>query len=176
MASSAQHRLTGERVVLRPLTEADREPLRAILEQPSVRRWWGVEPVEATVHDLLDDDDVAAYAITFEGRLVGSIQFTEEGDAAYRHAAVDIFMDTDHQGRGLGPDAIRTLARHLFEDRGHHRLSIDPAAANEHAIQAYERVGFRRVGILRSYERGSDGTFHDGLLMDLLAGELMPAS
>jgi aminoglycoside 6'-N-acetyltransferase len=28
------------------------------------------------------------------------------------------------------------------------------------------------VGVMRAYERGDDGTWHDGLLMDLLAGEL----
>jgi len=33
-------------------------------------------------------------------------------------------------------------------------------------------VGFRPVGVMRRYERGADGTFHDGLLMDLLAEEL----
>jgi aminoglycoside 6'-N-acetyltransferase len=33
-------------------------------------------------------------------------------------------------------------------------------------------VGFRPVGIMRQYERGTDGTFHDGLLMDLLRDEL----
>jgi aminoglycoside 6'-N-acetyltransferase len=49
---------------------------------------------------------------------------------------------------------------------------IDPAASNERAIKAYERVGFKPVGVMRSYERGPDGTFHDGLLMDLLAEEL----
>ena len=37
----------------------------------------------------------------------------------------------------------------------------------------YERLGFRRVGVLRQYERGNDGTFHDGLLMELLRGELV---
>ena len=92
----------------------------------------------------------------------------------YRHAGIDLFVATAHQGRGLGSDAIRTLARHLIEERGHHRLSIDPAADNGRAIRAYERVGFRRVGVLRAYERGPDGTWHDGLLMDLLAGELTP--
>ena len=56
--------------------------------------------------------------------------------------------------------------------RGHHRLTIDPAADNAKAIRSYERVGFRPVGIMRRYERGLDGTWHDGLLMDLLAGEL----
>jgi aminoglycoside 6'-N-acetyltransferase len=33
-------------------------------------------------------------------------------------------------------------------------------------------VGFKPVGVMRRYERGQDGTFHDGLLMDMLAGEL----
>jgi aminoglycoside 6'-N-acetyltransferase len=33
-------------------------------------------------------------------------------------------------------------------------------------------VGFRPVGVMRRYERGPDGVWHDGLLMDMLAGEL----
>ena len=65
------------------------------------------------------------------------------------------------------------LARYLIEERGHHRLTIDPAADNAPAIRAYEKVGFRPVGVMRSYERGPDGTLHDGLLMDLLADELV---
>jgi aminoglycoside 6'-N-acetyltransferase len=52
-------------------------------------------------------------------------------------------------------------------------LTIDPAADNEAAIKAYEKVGFGRVGIMRAYERGPDGTWHDGLLMDMLAEELV---
>ena len=90
----------------------------------------------------------------------------------YRHAGIDIFVSGAHQRRGIATDAIRTLARHLFDGRRHHRLTIDPAANNDAAIAVYERLGFRRVGIMRSYERGSDGTWHDGLLMDLLRGEL----
>lgn len=34
-------------------------------------------------------------------------------------------------------------------------------------------VGFRPVGVMRRYERGADGDWHDGLLMDLLADELI---
>ena len=67
------------------------------------------------------------------------------------------------------------LARYLIQERGHHRLTIDPAVDNAAAIRAYEKVGFRAVGVMRSYERGPDGTFHDGLLMELLAGELLKA-
>ena len=63
------------------------------------------------------------------------------------------------------------FSRHLFEERGHHRLTIDPAADNTTAIRAYERVGFRAVGIMRRYERGPDGVWRDGLLMDMLQEE-----
>ena len=100
------------------------------------------------------------------------VQASEEDDPEYRHAGIDIALHPAWHGRGLGPDAIRTVARHLLAERGHHRLTIDPAAANAVAIRSYERVGFRPVGVMREYERGDDGTWHDGLLMDLLAGEL----
>ena len=36
------------------------------------------------------------------------------------------------------------------------------------AIRAYKKVGFRPVGVMRRYDLGPDGTFHDDLLMDLL--------
>ena len=49
---------------------------------------------------------------------------------------------------------------------------IDPAADNVAAIRAYEKVGFRPVGVMRQYERLPGGEWHDGLLMDLLADEL----
>lgn len=164
--------LTGDRVVLRPVVAADRDRLLEILREPDVARWWGASPAESVVEDLLHDASVAAFAIEAGGDVVGSIQFGEEEDEDYRHASVDIFLATSSQGRGLGTDAIRTMARFLLEERLHHRLTIDPAADNERAISVYERVGFRRVGVMRAYERGPDGTFHDGLLMDLLAGEL----
>src|SRR3954453_3388267 len=44
--------------------------------------------------------------------------------------------------------------------------------ATPRGLQFYEKVGFKPVGVMRLYERGKDGTYHDGLLMDLLAGEL----
>jgi aminoglycoside 6'-N-acetyltransferase len=106
--------------------------------------------------------------------VIGLIQYYEETDPAYRHAGLDIALATASHGRGYGSEALGLLVRHLIEERGHHRLTIDPAASNERAIRAYERVGFRPVGVLREYERTPDGVWRDGLLMDLLASELRP--
>ena len=166
--------LRGHAVALRPVTPADREPLAAILAEPSVARWWGPPREDVTaVDDWLDaDEDTAVWVIEVAGEVAGSIQASEETDPDYRHASIDLFLAEAFQGRRLGTDAIRTVARYLIEVRGHHRLTIDPSAANERAIRTYEGVGFRRVGIMRAYERGPDGTFHDGLLMDLLRDEL----
>jgi aminoglycoside 6'-N-acetyltransferase len=91
----------------------------------------------------------------------------------YHHAGMDIYLDPSVHGKGIGTDAVRTMAKHLTTTLGHHRLVIDPAADNVAAIRTYQKVGFQRVGVLRRYERGMDGAFHDGLLLDLLADELI---
>ena len=44
---------------------------------------------------------------------------------------------------------------------------------NVRAISAYAKLGFRPVGILRSYQLMAGGEWVDGLLMDLLASELV---
>ena len=89
--------------------------------------------------------------------VAGCIQYSEETDPDYFSAAVDIFVGTAAQGRGVGPDAMRTLITWLLDVRGHHRLTVDPAAENARAIHVYERLGFRPVGVLRRYERVEDG-------------------
>ena len=163
----------GARVALRPATTADIPTLAKIRATPEVHRWWrGEGDLAAEVADDLADPEARTFAIEVEGRVVGAIQWGAENEPDYRHAHMDIYLDPAVQGRGLGTDAVGTLARHLVTDHGYHRLVIDPAADNAAAIRCYGKVGFRPVGLLREYERGSDGTWHDGLLMDLLAEEL----
>jgi aminoglycoside 6'-N-acetyltransferase len=159
-------------VALRPVTPGDTATLAEILADPTVAPWWGTFDTDRLRNDVIEaPPDVASFVIEVEGSVAGFVQYSEENDPDYRHAGIDIAVGSSWQGRGIGPDAIRTLARHLFEERGHHRLTIDPAVANDRAIRAYERVGFRPVGIMRAYERGADGVWHDGLLMDLLRDE-----
>ena len=164
--------LHGNRLTLRPVRAEDADRLLEILREPEVARWWGDNDADDVRRDFVEPDDDVAFAIEADGELIGAITFHEETTPDYRHANIDLFLATRAQGRGLGPEAIRLVARYLFDELGHHRLTIDPAAANERAIRAYERVGFRRVGVMREYELGADGTRRDGLLMDLLAREL----
>jgi aminoglycoside 6'-N-acetyltransferase len=166
--------LRGSSVMLRPVVPADAAGLATILATPEVARWWpAYDRARVDAEYLVAEDDVTAWAILLDDHLVGLIQASEENEPEFRHASIDLFLDPAVQAQGLGPDAIRAVARHLIEDRGHHRLTIDPAADNEHAIRAYEKVGFRPVGRLRRYQQFPDGSWRDGMLMELLAEELI---
>ena len=164
--------LRGELVLLRRLAEADVPLVAAIQAQPGVARWWGAPDEGELREKAVGTGSSTAFAIEVDGAVVGMAQYWEEDDPMYRHAGIDVFLSEHVQGRGLGTDAVRTLAHHLVRDRGHHRLVIDPAAANTAAIRAYEKVGFRPVGVMRRYERLPGSDWHDGLLMDLLADQL----
>ena len=156
-------------MVLRPIAAADVSELRRIHATPEVARWWE-EPPEG--FPFGDDPDSTRLTIEVDGAVAGMIQFSEEPEPKYRHAQIDLFLDPALHGRGLGTEAVRQVVRRLLDERGHHRITIDPAAENAAAIRAYEKVGFRRVGVMRRYERDvGGGGWHDGLLMELLAGE-----
>ncbi|MET0510654.1 MAG: GNAT family protein [Thermoleophilaceae bacterium] len=95
------------------------------------------------------------------------MQVSEEREEAFRHADVDIFLGPDHQGRGLGGEAMRAMLRHLIEERGHHRVTLSTAPGNSRAIRSYEKVGFRRVGVMRKASLGRvSGEWEDELLME----------
>jgi aminoglycoside 6'-N-acetyltransferase len=162
--------LSGDRLTLRPLAESDADTLAAMAASDGVREWWGTGGGAAGFRE--DASDECAFAIVVEGELAGWLGFHEELEPDYRHASMDILLGPAWQGDGLGPDALRLVARWLIDERGHHRITIDPAAANGRAIAAYTAIGFRPIGIMRSYERGIDGEWHDALFMDMLADEL----
>src|SRR4051812_7767684 len=118
--------LRSERLTLRPITDADVEPLLEIVRGPSVREWWG----------SADEEDVrnggAAFVIEVDGEPAGWLGFEVEDDPDYRHAGIDISLAPRFQDRGLGPEAIRTVID-WFVSLGHHRFTIDPAAHNSRA-------------------------------------------
>jgi aminoglycoside 6'-N-acetyltransferase len=153
-------------VILRPLAEGDEVELRRIHETPEVARWWD-EPADG--FPWTDDPEATRLTIEVDGAVAGMIQFSEELEPKYRHAAIDLFLDPALHGRGLGTEAVRRTVRILIEDRGYHRITIDPAVENTAAIRAYEKAGFLPVGVMRSYERDTGGGgWHDGLLMELV--------
>ena len=157
-----------DELTLRPTAAEDAPELLRIHRTPEVRRWWG-DPEPGFPTD--DDSTATRWTVVVDGAIAGLVQFAEELEPRYRHASIDIFLDPARHGRGLGSEVVARVVDHLVHARGHHRVTIDPAADNHAAIRAYEKAGFVAVGVMRAYERDVDGDrWHDGLLMELIVG------
>jgi aminoglycoside 6'-N-acetyltransferase len=161
--------LTTARLLLRPLRQEDLAPLDAIVREPEVARFW-----TSPARDLLAsgaETTVLAVERRDTGETIGAIQYDEAKDDEYPRAGIDLFLSSRAHGQGLGQEALRAVVKHLFEVGRHHRITIDPLVANVRAVRCYERVGFRHVGVMRRYQRMSDGRYEDGALMELLADD-----
>jgi aminoglycoside 6'-N-acetyltransferase len=165
--------IMGPVVTLRPPAPGELVELATALASDSeASPWWGDNA--ETVMQWFDDPDYHVLVIETQGSAAGVIAFEEQLDPSYHAASIDIGLLATSVGRGVGTSALKALARWLIRERGHHRLTIDPATTNERAIHVYTKVGFRPIGVARNYELGPDGTWHDNLLMDMLAEELAP--
>jgi aminoglycoside 6'-N-acetyltransferase len=175
VAAPPAERIEGPRVVLERVAERHLDELRRVRREPGVVTWWRPPGAEWPLDNGADE---VGYAVVRrdDGRLVGYVQYGEETDPDYRCGSIDLFLDPAVHGRGYGREVVAVMAAYLVDGRGHHRVTIDPAADNAAAIACYAKVGFTPVGVMRQYERGADGTWHDGLLMDLLAPELVRAA
>ncbi len=158
--------LQGERVSLEAVGPEHAEPLKEMRASPEVVRWW--EPA-GEGWPLTPEPQVEGLVILVDGEPAGYVQFTEEPDPMAKHADVDIFLGPAYQDQGLGTDALRTIVRHLLEERGHHRITLGTSVENARAIHCYKKVGFRTVGTLRkSALSHRSGQWEDELLMELV--------
>jgi RimJ/RimL family protein N-acetyltransferase len=143
-------------------------------------RWWGdpaplpsLTEIERDVAGRFADTESALYLIveTKGGEAVGRLDVMNI-DARNRSAEIGLYVgETAIHGQGLGTDALMSACRYLFEQRGLHRVGLSVMTGNVRAIAIYERLGFRREGMLRAH-LWVDGMSVDELVMSLLPGEL----
>jgi aminoglycoside 6'-N-acetyltransferase len=132
----------GDRTVLRPVEEADVDLLLRWHADPEVLRFWDGETfTHATMLVELARDDVTPYLVLVEGEPVGYLQVWGEQP----EGGLDMFLAPDARGRGLGADAARAMARHLRDNRGWTRVTVDPYAWNDAALRAWRNAGFVEV-------------------------------
>jgi aminoglycoside 6'-N-acetyltransferase len=138
----------GRLTTLRRADAGDVERLVAWHADPDVSRYWDGETfTRAEMERRVARADVEAWIVEEAGDPVGYLQVHPEG--------LDMFLIPNARGRGLGPDAARAIARHLVEDRGWTRVTVDPYAWNEGAVRAWERAGFVEVS---RHEAGGEYT------------------
>lgn len=160
--------LVGERMTLRPPTDADAVPLLDILTEPEVSRWWVGYTPERIRDEIVESGN--ALVLDIDGSCAGAIFLFPNDDPEYLHVVIHLFLGAQWYGQRYGAEALSIVIAHLAT-LGHHRFTLDPNVHNAPAIRSYERLGFRRVGVLREYQLRPDGSHEDGLLMDLVLSD-----
>jgi RimJ/RimL family protein N-acetyltransferase len=171
--------LSGEAVLLRPVTVDDVPALMPMFEDPEATRLTGShrdgEPDEARIrawyatrHDQDDRLDLAVVERT-TGSVIGEVVLNkwEPGNqsCSFRTCLVPRAV-----GRGLGTEATRLIVGYGFEQLGLHRISLEVYAFNPRARRAYEKVGFVPEGVLRDALLW-EGERVDAVMMSILAPE-----
>lgn len=168
--------LQGARTRLRPITAGDLPTLAGIARQPGVQPWWTDTTESGLRSALLDAPDTSSWTVMVDGELAGAVSAYDVGWPPGASVGLAILLGDSWQDRGLGTEVLSAVIAHIISERGVHRFTVDPAAANKRAIRAYEKLGFRRVGVMRQSEPAPDATWRDCMLMDLLAPELIDRS
>jgi RimJ/RimL family protein N-acetyltransferase len=179
MRASERETLVGEGVELRRHDRAN---------YPLYARWYGDEEIwrltswaaqpltRAEVERLFEDREGSSvndsFAIHREGEeeplgVISLVNINEANDSAELSVIVG---DEQYRNKGLGTEAIRVILRHAFEDLGLERVGLSVFEFNEAAIQAYEKLGFKRESRMQQAIR-RDGTLHDAILMRVRAHE-----
>ena len=176
--------LTGEKVVLRPFTDADLPAMAEAVADPEVGRLTGsfhtsedaavapdLEVLRQWYSTRNEQTDRLDLAIVDRatGWCVGEVVLNEwdEVDASVN---LRILIGPRGRDRGLGTDAVRLVLRHAFDELGLHRVALEVFSSNPRAQRAYEKVGFVREGVRRDALR-FDGAWVDSVVMGMLEAE-----
>jgi len=109
---------------------------------PDVARFWDDETfTREEMLARLARANIDSFVVEAGREPVGYLQAWWD-DVSPRRGGIDMFLVPHARGRGLGPDAGRTVARHLREQRGWARVTVDPYVWNEAAVRAWRRAGF----------------------------------
>jgi RimJ/RimL family protein N-acetyltransferase len=174
----------GERIVLRRWRDGDAAALFAaiVASGEHLARWfpWPAE------HRVADDTlgfirrqsghwslrQHAALGIfrRAEGALVGSLGVTAR-DWSVPAFELGYWVGREAEGRGYVSEAVRVMARFLFEELRAERVVIRCDARNVRSKAVPERLGFAFEGTLRRDSRAPDGTIRDTLVYAMVPAD-----
>jgi [ribosomal protein S5]-alanine N-acetyltransferase len=171
-------RLEGEKVLLRALHRSDAPELVRQLGDPAVRRGLRLDRAPTLEEELAlverlgasAEDLVFGICARDGGRLLGVVGL-HQVDRDSCHAQLGIFIgDPAQWNRGYGTEATRLAVAHAFGAMRLNRVWLHVFADNPAAIRVYEKLGFRREGVLRQHQRRG-AAWVDVVAMAVLRGE-----
>jgi len=121
-------------VTVRTATQADASEVSRLLTTA-----FGTVPSKAL--QLQATERFRTVLAELSGSAVGTLRLTRQGEAA---GIYGFAVDPAWQGRGIGRDVLRRVC-HQLRDEGVHRIGLEVAVDNDHAMGLYTSLGFTPV-------------------------------
>lgn len=170
-----QEIITGEHVILRPITDADTDHIVRWRNSDHVRKnfiyqtLFTPESHRQWLHEKVETGIVEQFIIHSKdaGIDVGSV-YLRDIDQTHRRAEFGIFIGEESQRRrGIGSECIRLIVQYGFEKLRLHKIFLRVLADNEIARKSYEKAGFMQEAYLKD-EVCIRGVYKDLILMRIL--------
>jgi len=168
----------GETIYLRPLERADAARITPWLNDPEVTRNLtmyrplGLAEEEKRIEAIAEaKDDVIVGIVERESdALIGVCGLHGVNDKNRRAMLGIVIGEKSRWGHGHGTEATRLMVALAFETLNLNRVWLDVFTDNERAVRCYEKVGFKREGVMRQHAF-REGAYRDLHLMSLLRDE-----
>ena len=171
----------GPRLYFRPLEREDAPRLAAFVNHPEARRLllvhrpMSVGQEVAFVEGLASRPHDIIFGIVLRDgdRLIGTTGL-HELDFRNRRAVFGLQIgELSEWGKGYGTEATRMAVDYAFGTLNLNRVELQVLENNTAGIRVYEKVGFRREGVLRQHIH-VDGAYVNTLVMGILRSEWQP--
>jgi len=114
-----------------------------------------------------DENEIFAFAIEYEGQVVGSISVLRQDDIYRRSAELGYYLGYSYWGKGIMSEAVKQTCQYVFEHSDIERIFAAPFDYNPASQRVLEKCGFEREGILRK-NGFKNGEFHDMIMYSLI--------
>ena len=97
-----------------------------------------------------NENDTFAFAITVNGKVIGSIGAFRQGNIHRQTAELGYYIAEEYWGKGIMTEAVKQLCDYVFSHTDIIRIYAEPFSYNIGSCRVLEKAGFQYEGTLRS--------------------------
>lgn len=97
-----------------------------------------------------DENETFAFAITVDGKAVGSIGVFRQPNIHRRTAELGYYLAEEYWGKGIMTEAVKQICEYVFRESDMIRIYAEPFAYNTASCKVLEKAGFQYEGTLRN--------------------------
>lgn len=96
-----------------------------------------------------DENETFAFAITVDGKAVGSIGVFRQANIHRQTAELGYYLAEEYWGKGIMTEAVKQICEYVFSKSDIIRIYAEPFAYNEASCRVLEKARFQYEGTLR---------------------------